>query len=82
MSASTTFQPVETRRVQFRISDVFYPNQDKILGELHGNDMLEGVVIDESEGVAKRDNFLAVRVEGLSQPVIVPVGCVREARAS
>jgi hypothetical protein len=66
-----------TRLVHFRIADVYYPSPDEILRALHGDELLQGVVLDASEGAGAEEAFLVVKVEGLSQPVIVPMGHIR-----
>lgn len=68
-----TFGSVRNRRVQFQVSDVRFPGREKILEELHGRDVLGGRVIDVSDGGPEGETFLVVEVEGLAQPVVVPV---------
>ena len=46
--------------------------------ELHGKDQLEGKVIDMSAAGSQEEAFAVVEVQGLSQPVVVPVKHVRE----
>jgi hypothetical protein len=41
--------------------------------ELHGKDLLQGRVIDLSDSGNQNEAFAVVEVEGLSQPVVVPV---------
>lgn len=73
-----TLRCVRKRRVQFQISDVYFPEGKKILDELHGRDVLEGKVIDESSGGEHGETFLVIEVEGLARPVVVPSRCVQE----
>jgi hypothetical protein len=39
--------------------------------ELHGEDMLQGKIIDISDSASQEDAYAVVEVEGLSQPVVV-----------
>lgn len=61
------------RWVTFKVSDVYIPPPEMLLRELHGNDRLEGRVIDLSDSGIEKDTFAIVEVDGLKRPVIVPV---------
>ena len=63
---------LKDRWVHFRIRDVYYPDAEKLLSDLHGDDLLQGRVLDVSDDGAARAAFAVVEVEGLAQPVIVP----------
>ena len=65
---------MRNRWVHFKIGDVYFPEPAKILGELHGDDLLQGKVLDVSDGGRDEAAFVVVEVEGLTEPVIVPVG--------
>jgi hypothetical protein len=65
------------RWIHFRISDVYIPDPEKLLIELYGNDLVQGKVIDLSDSGAQQGSFAVVQVEGLEQPVIVPVERIR-----
>jgi hypothetical protein len=45
--------------------------------ELHGRDLLQGRVIDMSDSGAQQEAFAVVEVEGLAQPVVVPMNRIR-----
>lgn len=64
---------VRNRWVNFRISDAYVPEPAQILMELHGKDLLQGRVIDLSDSGNQNEAFAVVEVEGLSQPIVVPV---------
>jgi hypothetical protein len=64
---------LQNRLVNFRISDVYFPDPNDVLQELHGNDLLQGRVVDVSDSGTQSEAFVVVRVEGIQQPVIVPV---------
>ena len=62
--------------VHFRIRDVYYPESKVVLGQLHGDDLLQGRVVDVSDAGRPGSAFVVVDVEGLTQPVIVPATCI------
>jgi hypothetical protein len=45
--------------------------------ELHGRDLLQGKVIDISDSGTQQEAFAVVEVEGLDQPVVVPMNRIR-----
>jgi hypothetical protein len=61
------------RLVRFRVDDVYFPDPEKLLRELHGNELLEGRVLDLSDGGGQEMAFAVVHVERVQQPVVVPV---------
>jgi hypothetical protein len=66
--------------VQFRINDAYVPEPARILKDLHGQDFLQGKLIDISQSDSQAEAFAVVEVEGLSQPVVVAMKHVRELR--
>jgi hypothetical protein len=46
--------------------------------ELHAKDQLQGKVIDVSDAGGQEEGFAVVEVQGLSQPVVVPMKHIRE----
>jgi hypothetical protein len=66
--------------VQFRIDDVYVPEPVQILMELHGKELLQGKIIDVSNADSPEEAFAVVEVEGLSQPVVVPMKHIKEMR--
>ena len=66
--------------VQFRIDDVYVPEPVQILMELHGKELLQGKIIDVSNADSLEEAFAVVEVEGLSQPVVVPMKHIKEMR--
>ena len=75
--STTAFPNVRNRWVNFRISDVYIPDPAQILMELHGKDLLQGKVIDVSDSGTQQEAFAVVEVEGLKQPVVVPMNRIR-----
>ena len=59
--------------VNFRICDIFYPDCQQILFQLHGNDVLQGRVVDLSESGLVEGSFVEIDVEDLAEKVIVPL---------
>ena len=64
---------LRNRWVHFKIRDVYIPDPAKVLFELYGDDLLQGKVIDLSDSGSQQGAFAVVELEGLEQPVIVPV---------
>lgn len=71
-------QSVLNRFISFRIVDVYHPDPDRLLRELHGDDVLQGVVVDISRSAAPECDFAVVQLEGRTEPVIVPTNHVLE----
>jgi hypothetical protein len=61
------------RWVRFKVRDVYVPSPEALLVTLHGNDLLQGKVIELSDSGMHLEAFAVVEVAGLTQPVIVPV---------
>jgi hypothetical protein len=55
------------------IRDVYVPDPLAVLTELYGGDLLQGRVLEVSDAGAQREAFAVVVVDGLKQPVIVPI---------
>ena len=70
---------MRNRWVNFKIRDVYVPDPAQILMKLHGDDLLQGKIIDSSDSGLQQDAFAVVEVEGLSQPVVVPMNRIRGA---
>jgi hypothetical protein len=64
---------LKNHTVNFRICDIFYPEFEQILFQLHGNDILQGQVVDVSDAGLLNDSFVEVKVPGLQVQVIVPL---------
>jgi hypothetical protein len=64
--------------VQFRIDDVYVPEPAQILMELHGQDVLQGKLIDVSDSDSQGETFAVVEVDGLSQSVVVAMQHIKE----
>lgn len=61
------------RWVHFKVRDVYYPDPSEVLMELHGDDLLQGRVVDLTTGQSRDGAFLVVEVSDMEQPLIVPV---------
>ena len=59
--------------VNFKICDIFYPDYQQVLFTIHGSDVLQGRVIDLSEGAGLGESFAEIEVAELEQRVILPI---------
>jgi hypothetical protein len=57
--------------VRFRVQDVHLPDPSAVLHELHGDDVLEGRVVDLSDSGEAGGTFVVIEVRGLMRPCIV-----------
>jgi hypothetical protein len=67
---------LRNRWASFRIQDVFIPDPEKLLVDLYGHNVLQGKIVDLSEGGPGGDMFVVVEVLGIDQPLIVPLARV------
>jgi hypothetical protein len=68
---------LKDRWIHFKVCDVYIPDPEKLLIQLYGDDLIQGKVIDLSDSGTQQGRFAVVQVEGLEQPVIVPVERIR-----
>ena len=61
------------QQVRFKVADIHTPHPLFVLYELHGNDLLEGRVVDLSDSGELKEAFAVVKVEQVRQYLIVPV---------
>ena len=61
------------QQVRFKVADIHTPHPLVVLYELHGNDLLEGRVVDMSDSGESKNVFAVVEVEQVRQFLIVPV---------
>ena len=66
-------QELRHKKVRFLVGDVYVPEPAQVLIEIHGRDLLQGTVIDFSDFGTDKNAFAVVAVDGLVQPVVVPV---------
>ncbi|NOT62534.1 MAG: hypothetical protein HOP19_20200 [Acidobacteria bacterium] len=59
--------------VSFKIGDIYFPDPQQVAFERHKDDLLDGKVADLSDHGLLKEVFAVVEVEGIEQPVIVPV---------
>jgi hypothetical protein len=57
--------------VKFRVRDVYIPDPLEVIMGLFGNDILEGRVVEQFE-TKEEGRFVAVKVQRLEHPLIVP----------
>ena len=68
---------LQDRWVHFRIADVFEPTPQQLLFELHGEDLLQGVVVGTSDSGQVNGTFAIVHVEGIDRLLVVPLARVQ-----
>lgn len=61
------------QHVRFKVADIHTPHPLVVLYELHGNELLEGRVVDLSDSGELKEAFAVVEVEQVRQFLIVPV---------
>ena len=66
------------RRVHFAIKDIYFPAPGAVLGEMHGEDLMSGQVVDVSDSGLDPDAFVVVKVDNLDDPVVVSVERIRD----
>jgi hypothetical protein len=66
------------RRVSFKILDIYIPAPLDVFLRLHGDDLLEGTIIDFTDDGTHDGKFVVVSVKEMADPVVVPVHCVSE----
>lgn len=64
---------LRNRWVHFRIRDVYLPEPQELAVALHGDDLLQGRVLDLSDNLEKQGRYAVVEVEGFKDFLIVPV---------
>jgi hypothetical protein len=64
---------LRNRWIHFKVRDVYFPDVEKVLCDLYGNNVLQGKVVDVSQGASPDERFAVVSVEGLDQQIVVPV---------
>jgi hypothetical protein len=64
---------LRNQRVQFKICDVYHPDPAQVLSKLHGEDLLSGKIIDLSDSGMQKEAFAVIEVDGIEEPMIVPV---------
>jgi hypothetical protein len=65
--------------VRFKISDIYLPDPLVILNKLHGEDVLEGRVVDISDSGTRPEQYAVIDVPELDQMIIVPLKRVEDA---
>jgi hypothetical protein len=59
--------------VNFRVRDVYIPELQDVLTELHGNDILQGRVLTVSDNDRQDECYAVVVVQGIREPIVVPI---------
>jgi hypothetical protein len=66
------------RRVAFAVKDVYFPAPAAVLGQLHGNEVISGQVVDVSDSGGQLEAFAVVRIDGLEAPVVIAIERIRQ----
>lgn len=61
------------KRVHFRIRDVYIPEAEKLVMKLHGDDLLQGTVLDVAQGEGSEGSYAVIKVPGIDEQLIVPL---------
>ena len=72
-SVNRNHMELRNRWVHFKIRDVYIPDPAKVLFDMYGDDLLQGRVMDLSDSGSADGVYVVVELEGIEQPVIVPV---------
>ena len=59
------------KRVHFRIRDVYIPEAEKLVMKLHGDDLLQGTVVEVAQGEGRDAAYAVISVPGLDEKLIV-----------
>lgn len=69
--ADRSLPDIRNRLVNFKVCDVYLPDPRDILTALHGNDILQGRVLDLSDSGDRQRAFAVVEVEGIDRHVFI-----------
>jgi hypothetical protein len=58
--------------VNFKVRDVYLPDPQQVLTELHGDDVLQGRVVALSDNELQDGSYAVIEVQGMREPVVVP----------
>ena len=64
---------LKNHTVNFRICDVYYPECTQVLFKLHGNDVLQGRVLETTTDGNNDELYVVVELQEEHGEVIVPV---------
>lgn len=64
---------LRNKRVHFRIRDVYIPEPEKLVMALHGDDLLQGTVLDVSREGQSMNVYAVVKLEGVAQQIVIAV---------
>ncbi len=56
---------------------MYVPDARELVLALHGDDLLQGRVLDVSDSGARQDAYVVVKVDGIEEPLIVPSKWIR-----
>jgi hypothetical protein len=68
--SQSTYERLKGRQIQFLVDDIHLPDPAAVLRQLHAGEILDGTVVDFSEG-KNGGLFVVVEVKGLRQPCVL-----------
>jgi len=66
------------QQVCFLVKDIYFPAPGAVLDELHRDDVMSGRVVEVSDSGHDPQAYVVVKVNALSDPVVVPVERLRD----
>lgn len=64
---------LRNRWVHFRVRDVYLPDPHEMAFQMHGDDLIQGKIIDLSDSGAEGGTFAVIEVNEVQGSVIVPL---------
>jgi len=65
------YENLKGRQIQFLVDDIHLPDPSAVLRQLHAGEVLNGTVVDLSEGGKDGGVFVVIEVPGLRQPCVL-----------
>jgi hypothetical protein len=65
------YDNLKGRQVQFLVDDIHLPEPAVVLRQLHAGEVLNGTVVDLSDGGTDGRVFVVIEVQGLPQPCVL-----------
>jgi hypothetical protein len=65
------YESLRGRHVQFLVEDIHLPDPAAVLRQLHAGEVLDGTVVDLSDGGQDGGVFVVIEVQGLRRPCVL-----------
>jgi hypothetical protein len=69
--SQSAYECLKGRQIQFLVEDIHLPDPATVLRQLHAGEVLNGTVIDLSDGGKEGGVFVVIEVKGLRHPCIL-----------